>query len=40
MISPQELAANEIKMLLNQSSFNDTVAFEKGLFNVMGTSLT
>lgn len=40
MISPQELAANEIKMLLNQSSFNDTVEFEKGLFNVMGTALT
>jgi len=40
MISPQELAANEIKMLLNQSSFNDTVAFESGLFNVMGTPLT
>ena len=40
MISPQELAANEIKMLLNQSSFNDTIEFEKGLFNVMGTILT
>jgi trk system potassium uptake protein TrkA len=40
MISPQELAANEIKMLLNQSSFNDTVEFESGLFNVMGTTLT
>ncbi|MFY9242700.1 MAG: Trk system potassium transporter TrkA [Polaribacter sp.] len=40
MISPQELAANEIKMLLNQSSFNDTVEFENGLFNVMGTVLT
>tara|TARA_R110001592_G_scaffold13718_7_gene62683 strand:- start:6164 stop:7513 length:1350 start_codon:yes stop_codon:yes gene_type:complete len=39
MISPQELAANEIKMLLNQSSFNDTVEFEKGLFNIMGTTL-
>lgn len=39
MISPQELAANEIKMLLNQSSFNDTVSFESGKFNVMGTSL-
>ena len=26
-------------MLLNQSSFNDTVEFEKGIFNVMGTSL-
>ena len=40
MISPQELAANEIKMLLNQSSFNDTVAFESGVFNIMGTGLT
>ena len=40
MISPQELAADEIKMLLNQSSFNDTVTFENGLFNVMGTSLS
>lgn len=40
MISPQELAANEIKMLLNQSCFNDTVQFESGLFNVMGTLLT
>ena len=40
MISPQELAANEIKMLLNQSSFNDTVAFESGIFNVLGTPLT
>ncbi len=39
MISPQELAADEIKMLLDQSSFNDTVTFENGLFNVMGTSL-
>ena len=39
MISPEELAANEIKMLLNQSSFNETVAFENGLFNVMGTCL-
>jgi len=39
MISPEELAADEIKMMLNQSSFNDTVTFENGLFNVMGTSL-
>lgn len=39
MISPEELAAGEIKMLLNQSSFNDTVAFENGLFNVMGITL-
>ncbi len=39
MISPEELAADEIKMLLDQSSFNDTVTFENGLFNVMGTTL-
>ncbi|WP_095074096.1 Trk system potassium transporter TrkA [Tenacibaculum jejuense] len=39
MISPEELAAEEIKLLLHQSSFNDTVAFENGLFNVMGTTL-
>ncbi len=39
MISPEELAAEEIKFLLHQSSFNDTVAFENGLFNVMGTTL-
>ncbi|MDT7833484.1 Trk system potassium transporter TrkA [Flavobacteriaceae bacterium S356] len=39
MISPEELAAKEIKMLLNQSSFNDTVAFENGLFNIMGITL-
>ena len=35
MISPEELAAEEIQMLLDQSSFNDTVTFENGLFNVM-----
>ena len=40
MIYPQELAANEIKMLLNQASFNDTVAFESGIFNVLGAVLT
>ena len=39
MISPEELAANEIKTLLDQSSFNDTATFENGLFNVMGTTL-
>ena len=39
MISPEKLAAEEIKQLLYQSSFNDTVAFENGLFNVMGTTL-
>lgn len=39
VISPEELAAEEIKMLLNQSSFNDTITFENGLFNVIGTVL-
>jgi len=39
MISPEELAAEEIKLLLSQSSFNETVAFENGLWNVMGTCL-
>jgi len=39
MISPEELASEEIKLLLNQSSFNDTIAFENGLFNVMGATL-
>ena len=33
-------AADEIKMQLNQSSFNETIAFENGLFNVMGTTLS
>lgn len=39
LISPEELAADEIKMLLLQSSFNDTAEFENGLFYVMGTTL-
>lgn len=39
MISPEALAAEEIKTLINQSSFNDTVTFESGTFNIMGTSL-
>ncbi len=40
MISPQELAADEIKLFLDQSSFNETFAFENGIFNVVGVSLT
>ena len=39
MISPEALAAEEIKRLLIQSSFNDTVAFEDGVFNILGTTL-
>jgi trk system potassium uptake protein TrkA len=39
MISPGELAANEILMLLNQSSFNDTIQFENGTLNILGSSV-
>lgn len=40
MISPGELAADEVKMLLEQSAFNDTVAFENGTLNVFGCVLS
>lgn len=39
MISPEALAAEEIKTLLQQATFNETVTFENGLFNVVGTVL-
>jgi len=39
MISPTELAANEIKMLLRQSAFNDTIEFENGILNIIGSTL-
>jgi trk system potassium uptake protein TrkA len=39
MISPGELAANEIKMLLHQSAFNDTIEFENGILNILGSTL-
>ncbi len=39
MISPGELAADEIKMLLNQSAFNDTIEFENGALNILGSTL-
>ncbi|WP_457616135.1 Trk system potassium transporter TrkA [Lutibacter sp.] len=39
MISPGELAANEIKMLLHQSAFNDTIEFENGTLNILGSTL-
>ena len=39
MISPGELAADEIKMLLHQSAFNDTIAFENGELNILGSTL-
>jgi trk system potassium uptake protein TrkA len=39
MISPGELAADEIKMLLHQSAFNDTIQFENGTLNILGSTL-
>ena len=39
MISPGELAAEEIKMLLHQSAFNDTIEFEEGTLNILGSTL-
>ncbi|MBT8185255.1 MAG: Trk system potassium transporter TrkA [Eudoraea sp.] len=39
LISPEELAAAEIKLLLNQSAFNDTYEFEEGLLIMVGVSL-
>ena len=39
LISPEELAATEIKLLLNQSAFNDTYEFEKGVLIMVGVSL-
>ncbi|MBC2839022.1 Trk system potassium transporter TrkA [Robiginitalea sp. SC105] len=39
LISPEELAAAEIQLLLNQSAFNDTYEFEQGLLIMVGVSL-
>ena len=39
LISPEELAATEIKMLLSQSAFNDTYEFEEGRLIMVGVSL-
>lgn len=39
LISPEELAAAEIKLLINQSAFNDTYEFEEGLLIMVGISL-
>ncbi len=39
LISPEELAATEIQMLLNQSAFNDTYEFEDGKLIMVGVSL-
>ncbi len=39
LISPEELAAAEINLLLSQSAFNDTYEFEGGLLIMVGVSL-
>ncbi|MCX2719218.1 Trk system potassium transporter TrkA [Lentiprolixibacter aurantiacus] len=39
LISPEELAASEIQLLLNQSAFNDTYEFEDGALIMVGVSL-
>jgi len=39
LISPEELAATEIQMLLNKSGFNDTFEFEAGELIMVGVSL-
>ena len=39
LISPEELAATEIQLLLNQSAFSDTYEFEEGLLTMIGVFL-
>ncbi len=39
LISPEELAAEEIQLLLDQSAFNDSYEFEDGALIMVGTSL-
>lgn len=40
LISPEELAAKEIELLLNKSAFNDTYEFEEGKLIMVGVSLS
>ncbi len=39
LISPEQLAASEIQLLLDQSAFSDTYEFEDGALIMVGTSL-
>ncbi|MGD1998613.1 MAG: Trk system potassium transporter TrkA [Flavobacteriaceae bacterium] len=39
LISPEELAAKEIQLLVNQSAFNNSYEFEGGALTMMGTTL-
>lgn len=40
LISPEELAATEIQLLINKSAFNDTYEFEDGTLIMVGIALT
>lgn len=40
MISPAQLAANEIETLVRESAFNDKFEFEKGALNILGAKIT
>ena len=40
MISPEALAAEEIKSLLNKSAFDDSIEFEGGTLSILGGKLT
>ncbi len=40
MISPGELAAEEINLLIEQSTFNDSMSFENGTLNIWGGILS
>lgn len=40
MISPEELAANEIEILIKETAFNDKFEFEKGELSVLGAKLS
>jgi trk system potassium uptake protein len=40
LISPESLAASEIELLLDQSAFDDTYAFEDGALTMLGLNLS
>ena len=40
LISPESLASSEIELLLNQSVFNDTYAFEDGALTMLGLTIS
>ena len=40
MISPGDLATDEIELVINQSVFNDTYEFEDGALTTLGLNLS